>query len=270
MVEKEIIRNSLEEAVSKWDKPKHIIYKCNYGKILGKCTFPPMLMSSLNKFYEIKHENDKEEAFVLNEKGEIINTYKGNEDHVIVFVDDEQINQIKEGHKLHITHNHPTQDTDDTTFKKYSNCLSKEDMMSLLNTINIDGGDVLRAESITAESPYGARMTLYNKNPLQYENYGKYEKAVQNLLKSNKEFDRIYFKMSTDYYEENIQNIKLTEVILPDGSSETRYEEPSYSNMLKRLHKYQYNYVKNNYYNFIKENIGEFEDLDCELSVRFL
>ena len=260
MVTVDLITKSLEDA----------IWKCNYGKIMGNCSFPPMLMSSLNKFYEIKHKNSIEEAFVLNEKGEIINTYKGTEDHVFVFPSSQQINQLREGHKLHVTHNHPTQDTDDTTFKNYSNCLSKEDMMGLLSTVDVDGEQVLREMSITAESSYGARMTLYNKNPLQYNNHGAFEKAVDNLLKINSDFNKKYFEESTDYYDKHIQDISLREVVLPDGSIETRYEEPVYSNMLKDLHKHQYNYVKNNYYKFIQENVKEFEELDCELSIRFL
>ena len=259
MVSKDVITKSLEDAV----------FKCKYGKILGNCTFPPMLMSSLNKFYEMKHTNPIEEAFVFNEQGEIISTHKGGEDHVFVFPDDEQINQLRMGHKLHVTHNHPIDDTD-STFKKYSNCLSKADMMGLLRTVTVDGEQVLREMSITAESPYGARMTLHNKNPLQYNNRENFEKAVDNLLKSDKEFNKNYFDEMSDYYMNLVKDIPLKEVVLPNGTIETRYEEPSYSNMLKKLYKYNYNYVKNNYYKFIKNNINEFEELDCELSIRYL
>ena len=247
-----------------------IVGKCKYGKIIGYNTLPPLVMSSLNHFYEIKHNNPIEEGFVFDERGELISTFNGTKDHVLVPCTKSMEKDLKEGHRLHLTHNHPSErNKESTTFRQYYNCFSDADMNQLLRTVDIDGRSVPIFDSITCESPYGMRMTLTNTNN-NLPDIKDFEKARDNLLKNNKDFGKRYFEECQKYYEENIFDIPLEKIVSPDGVIITQYKEPLYSQAIEKFHKWQYNYSKKYYQEYIENSIDEFKNIGCELSIRYL
>ena len=127
-------------------------------------------------------------------------------------------------------------------------------MSALLNKFKINSQEFYRFQSITAECLNNTRMTLKRLN--KTINYNEFENAMKNL------------KMNWDMYlTESLINVNQS---MSQWMREANLRNLSINDFKNQRNYYEDEYGKENFVEYIQENITEFEDLGFELSVEWV
>ena len=166
--------------------------KTHDGTSLGK------IRHSLDKIAPKIRNKKKEQAYIIDEYGNIIQHKKGTGDSVEI--DEDTLKEEK--HKgLHITHNHPS----DLTLDDIPTTLSHADLL-ILNTKNNDGDYLFR--SISAENPNGTRITLIRNNKFNESNEDDYHMAVNKYFNSSIQYKHLILQKTKQIMYGKVQQYK--------------------------------------------------------------
>ena len=162
------------------------------------------IKSSLDKIAKKIRNKKKEQAYLLDENGNIVLHKKGTK-HGVEWDEETEL----KGHtNLHITHNHPegiTIDDIPTTF-------SKADML-ILRKKNNEGEYYYK--SISAESPNGTRITLIKNNKFSTLDEDKYFQATENYSYACTDYNRMHREKVEEIMKEKIKEIKSKDKYAP-------------------------------------------------------
>ena len=286
MVEYKWIYKSIDEA----------IIKCRTGGQLSS-----RVKKTLNTFAEKSRKWRKEQAIVIDANGEILYSIKG-KTYSVNISSEEVIKLIQDNGMVgdfHIDHNHPTPyQNAEREENLLPTSLSYPDVMRLVDCWSPysekldDFVSITPYKSVTAECPNGSRMTLNRlgineKNKVlevnekggdEFQKFmDDYTQANRNLGLKTGEFCQNIIKtgglleqhMDSWVKEWNKNNKHNQEVLKHKPVEWDKMEFPSDKEYNQEKNNFITDYSKENYKDFLKDNIKEFKDLGFELSVEW-
>lgn len=164
--------------------------KTHDGTSLGR------IRTQLNKIAEKIREKKKEQAYILDENGNIIQHKQGTKNEVELDTE-----TLKNQKNLHITHNHPSE----ITLDDIPTTLSHADLL-MLNTTNNDGDYIFR--SISAEAPNGTRITLIRNNKFDESNEYDYQFAVNKYSRASTQYKKLILQKTEEAMFNKVQQYK--------------------------------------------------------------
>ena len=166
--------------------------KTHDGTSLGK------IRTSLDKIAPKIRNKKKEQAYILDEDGNIIQHKRGTKNGVEI--DEDTLKEEK--HKnLHVTHNHPS----DLTLDNIPTTFSEDDMEALL-TKNNDDDYLFR--SISAESPNGTRITLIHNNNFNEADENNYRNAMGKYIAKSFQYKTLILQKTKQIMYDKVQQYK--------------------------------------------------------------
>ena len=166
--------------------------KTHDGTSLGKIRTP------LDKIAEKIREKKKEQAYILDENGNIIQHKQGTKNEVEL---DTETLKYENQKNLHITHNHPSE----ITLDDIPTTLSHADLL-MLNTTNNNGDYIFR--SISAEAPNGTRITLIRNNKFNESNEYDYQFAVNKYSRASTQYKKLVLQKTEEAMFNKVQQYK--------------------------------------------------------------
>lgn len=247
MIDKNIIIKGIDDA----------IFKCSQRLTLNK-----NIMSVLDNFQKETINRKTEKGILINDKGEIIYSKNGGKHEVNIWKNLDIRRLYEEHGAFHIEHNHPSITKD----FEYCECLSDNDMLNVLSTVNqADGRGGLWEEycvkSITAEGTNGSRMTLVRGDNFSEDDRKLFREARLELSKAHddyvhNQFGKLERKILDDLVEESREKI---------GSDETlKIIDKLYKDASKQAIKELGFFEKSDIFKNIQK---KFSDANCKLIV---
>lgn len=206
------------------------------------------IRTSLDKIAPKIRNKKKEQAYILDEEGNIIQHKRGTGDSVEIDTDTLQYENQK---GLHITHNHPS----DLTLDDIPTTLSHADLL-ILNTTNNDGDYIFR--SISAENPNGTRITLIRNNKFNETNEYDYHMAVNKYFNISIQYKQLILQKTKQAMYNKVQQYKADHP--HESIPHMKMEVETRKEVIKEIGSLS-NYLK-------KEGvIKSFEDCNCKLRI---
>ena len=206
------------------------------------------IRTSLDKISPKIRNKKKEQAYIIDEEGNIIQHKKGTKNGVEI---DENTLKEEKHKNLHVTHNHPS----DLTLDNIPTTLSEDDMEALL-TKNNDDDYLFR--SISAESPNGTRITLIHNNNFNEADENNYRNAMRKYIAKSFQYKTLILQKTKQAMYNKVQQYKADHP--HESIPHMKMEIETRKEMIKEMGGLE-DYFK-------KEGVFKaFEDCNCKLRI---